>query len=138
MSDEATPFGKIPLASLSALLLAFVTASQAMALSTCPTSTFRIVFEPDSSHFDEEDIETIDAGVARMRQCNIDALELIADGDLENETSLMAQRVQAIRNALTERGVRLDLIHALNLSRETYGQRVSPQPDTVVIMVYFD
>jgi hypothetical protein len=137
MSEAARPQSNILLASVLVLLLAFAT-TNSMALTTCPTANFRILFEPESSQLDGEDIELIAAGVARMRQCNIDALELIAEGDLESETSLDAQRVSAVRDALVERDVRPDLIHAENLSRETYGQRTSPDPDSVIVMVYFD
>lgn len=125
---------------MRALVAIFVLcfAPAARAFSVCPTSDFSIDFAPGDIQLDASDLETIAAGANRARQCNVNRIELIVEGNLTLETSLNRRRADIVGSELSERIGRQETFLILNEGSETYGSRNLAAPDTVRVIVFFD
>lgn len=75
----------------------------------CPTSEFVVYFEWDRSNLNQAALETIDAAVARARQCNIAGLTVAGHTDTSGSTAynagLSERRASVVRDALVARGI---------------------------------
>jgi OOP family OmpA-OmpF porin len=75
----------------------------------CPTSEFVVYFEWDRSNLNQAALETIDAAVARARQCNVGGVVVVGHTDTSGSTQynigLSERRASVVRDALVARGV---------------------------------
>jgi OOP family OmpA-OmpF porin len=79
------------------------------AIPTCPQSDFVVYFEWDRSNLNQAALETIDAAVARARQCNISQIVVVGHTDTSGSTQynvgLSERRAGVVRDALVARGI---------------------------------
>ncbi len=113
-------------------------APSAHAFSVCPTTDFNIEFAPGDDHLDEGDLQLIAAGANRARQCYVNRIELIVEGDLTLETSLSRLRAGLVGSELIDRIARQETLLTLNEGSETYGSRNLAVPDTVKVLIFFN
>ncbi len=77
--------------------------------AACPTSEFVVYFEWDRSNLNQAALETIDAAVARARQCNVGGVVVVGhtdtSGSAEYNIGLSERRASVVRDALVARGV---------------------------------
>jgi esterase/lipase superfamily enzyme/outer membrane protein OmpA-like peptidoglycan-associated protein len=77
--------------------------------AACPTSEVVVYFEWDRSNLNPTALETIDAAVARARQCNIADAMIVghtdASGAVQYNQALSERRASVVRDALVGRGV---------------------------------
>jgi opacity protein-like surface antigen len=98
----------------------------------CPTSEFVVYFEWDRSNLNQAALETIDAAVARARQCNPTGAIIIGHTDTSGPTryndGLSQRRASVVRDALVARG-----LNASTMRLEARGERdlARPTPDGV-------
>jgi outer membrane protein OmpA-like peptidoglycan-associated protein/outer membrane protein W len=75
----------------------------------CPTSDFVVYFEWDRSNLNQAAMETIDAAVARARQCNVGGVVVVGhtdtSGSAQYNVGLSERRASVVRDALVARGV---------------------------------
>jgi OOP family OmpA-OmpF porin len=75
----------------------------------CPTSEFVVYFEWDRSNLNQAALETIDAAVARARQCNISGVVVVGHTDTSGSPTynqgLSERRASVVRDALVARGI---------------------------------
>jgi OmpA-OmpF porin, OOP family len=75
----------------------------------CPTSEFVVYFEWDRSNLNQAALETIDAAVARARQCNVGGVVVVGHTDTSGSTAynqgLSERRASVVRDALVARGI---------------------------------
>jgi len=75
----------------------------------CPASDFVVYFEWDRSNLNQAALETIDAAVARARQCNVGSVMVIGHTDTSGSPTynqgLSERRASVVRDALVARGV---------------------------------
>jgi len=75
----------------------------------CPQSDFVVYFEWDRSNLNQAALETIDAAVARARQCNVGGVVVVGHTDTSGSTQynvgLSERRASVVRDALVARGV---------------------------------
>ncbi len=75
----------------------------------CPTSEFVVYFEWDRSNLNQAALETIDAAVARARQCNVSGAVVVGHTDTSGSTAynagLSERRASVVRDALVARGM---------------------------------
>jgi outer membrane protein OmpA-like peptidoglycan-associated protein len=76
---------------------------------TCPTSDFVVYFEWDRSNLNQAALETIDAAVARARECNVGSVVVVGHTDTSGSTQynvgLSERRAGVVRDALVARGI---------------------------------
>jgi outer membrane protein OmpA-like peptidoglycan-associated protein len=77
--------------------------------AVCPTSEFVVYFEWDRSNLNEAAIQTIDAAIARARQCNVSAVAIVGHTDTSGSNAynqgLSERRASIVRDALASRGM---------------------------------
>jgi len=82
----------------------------------CPTSDFVVYFEWDRSALNQAALETIDAAVARARQCNVSGIVVVGHTDTSGSPAynqgLSERRAGVVRDALVARGVAAGSIQA--------------------------
>ena len=75
----------------------------------CPTSDFVVYFEWDRSNLNQAALETIDAAVARARQCNVSGVVVVGhtdtSGSAQYNMGLSERRASVVRDALVARGI---------------------------------
>jgi outer membrane protein OmpA-like peptidoglycan-associated protein len=75
----------------------------------CPQSDFVVYFEWDRSNLNQAALETIDAAVARARQCNVSNVVVVGHTDTSGSTAynqgLSERRASVVRDALVARGI---------------------------------
>jgi OOP family OmpA-OmpF porin len=75
----------------------------------CPASDFVVYFEWDRSNLNAAATETIDAAVARARQCNVSGITVVGHTDTSGSTAynqgLSERRAGVVRDALVARGI---------------------------------
>jgi outer membrane protein OmpA-like peptidoglycan-associated protein len=75
----------------------------------CPQSEFVVYFEWDRSSLNQSALETIDAAVARARQCNIANIVVVGhtdtSGSPQYNMALSERRAGVVREALVARGI---------------------------------
>ncbi|MDX2237914.1 MAG: OmpA family protein [Hyphomonadaceae bacterium] len=75
----------------------------------CPAAEFTVYFAWDRSNLDQAALDTIDAAVARARQCNLSAATIIGHTDTSGSSAynvgLSERRAAVVRDALTTRGI---------------------------------
>jgi outer membrane protein OmpA-like peptidoglycan-associated protein len=75
----------------------------------CPTSEFVVYFEWDRSNLNQAALETIDAAVARARQCNVAGTVVVGHTDTSGSPTynqgLSERRASVVRDALVARGM---------------------------------
>jgi outer membrane protein OmpA-like peptidoglycan-associated protein len=75
----------------------------------CPASDFVVYFEWDRSNLNQSALETIDAAVARARQCNVNSVVVVGHTDTSGSTAynqgLSERRAGVVRDALVARGI---------------------------------
>ncbi len=75
----------------------------------CPTSEFVVYFEWDRSNLNQAALETIDAAVARARQCNVGGIVVVGHTDTSGSPAynigLSERRASVVRDALVARGI---------------------------------
>ncbi len=75
----------------------------------CPTSEFVVYFEWDRSNLNQAALETIDAAVARARQCNVGGVVVVGhtdtSGSAQYNIGLSERRASVVRDALVARGI---------------------------------
>jgi OOP family OmpA-OmpF porin len=75
----------------------------------CPTSEFVVYFEWDRSNLNQAALETIDAAVARARQCNVSGVVVVGhtdtSGSAQYNIGLSERRASVVRDALVARGI---------------------------------
>ncbi len=75
----------------------------------CPTSEFVVYFEWDRSNLNQAALETIDAAVARARQCNVSGAVVVGHTDTSGSPTynqgLSERRASVVRDALVSRGM---------------------------------
>jgi outer membrane protein OmpA-like peptidoglycan-associated protein len=75
----------------------------------CPTSDFVVYFEWDRSNLNQAALETIDAAVARARQCNVGGVVVVGHTDTSGSPTynqgLSERRASVVRDALVARGI---------------------------------
>lgn len=108
----------------------------AHALSVCPTSDFNVEFATGDDRLNDDDLVLIEAAANRARQCNVDRIELIVDGDISTETSLSHRRATSVASELVERGLQKDTLQVLNEGSATYGSPNLATPDTVRVLIF--
>ncbi len=94
----------------------------------CPTSEFVVYFEWDRSNLNQAALETIDAAVARARQCNVGGVVVVGhtdtSGSAQYNIGLSERRASVVRDALVARGIgagsiRTEARGETDLARET-------------------
>ena len=79
-------------------------------------------FEWDRSNLNEAAIQTIDAAIARARQCNVSAVAIVGHTDTSGSNAynqgLSERRASVVRQALISRGIAADMIRT-----EARGER---------------
>jgi outer membrane protein OmpA-like peptidoglycan-associated protein len=77
--------------------------------AVCPQSDFVVYFEWDRSNLNQSALETIDAAVARARECNIGGIVVTGHTDTSGSPTynqgLSERRAGVVRDALVARGV---------------------------------
>jgi len=77
--------------------------------AACPTSEFVVYFEWDRSNLNQAALETLDAAVARARECNIANVVVVGHTDTSGSTAynqgLSERRASVVREALVARGI---------------------------------
>ena len=77
--------------------------------AACPQSDFVVYFEWDRSNLNQAALETIDAAVARARQCNVGGVVVVGhtdtSGSAQYNIGLSERRASVVRDALVARGV---------------------------------
>ena len=77
--------------------------------AACRTSEFVVYFEWDRSNLNQAALETIDAAVARARQCNIAGVVVVGHTDTSGSPTynqgLSERRASVVRDALVARGI---------------------------------
>jgi len=77
--------------------------------AACPTSEFVVYFEWDRSNLNQAALETIDAAVARARQCNVAGTVVVGHTDTSGSPTynqgLSERRASVVRDALVARGM---------------------------------
>ncbi len=75
----------------------------------CPASDFVVYFEWDRSNLNAAALETIDAAVARARQCNVGSVVVVGHTDTSGSATynqgLSERRASVVRDALVARGI---------------------------------
>ncbi len=75
----------------------------------CPTSDFVVYFEWDRSNLNQAALETIDAAVARARECNVSGVLVVGhtdtSGSAQYNMGLSERRASVVRDALVARGI---------------------------------
>jgi OOP family OmpA-OmpF porin len=75
----------------------------------CPTSDFVVYFEWDRSNLNQAALETIDAAVARARECNVSSVLVVGhtdtSGSAQYNMGLSERRASVVRDALVARGI---------------------------------
>jgi outer membrane protein OmpA-like peptidoglycan-associated protein/outer membrane protein W len=75
----------------------------------CPTSAFVIYFEWDRSNLNQAALETIDAAVTRVRECNLANVVVVGhtdtSGSAQYNIGLSERRAAVVRDALAARGI---------------------------------
>jgi len=75
----------------------------------CPTSEFVVYFEWDRSNLNEAAVQTIDAAVARARQCNVAGVVVVGHTDTSGPNAynqgLSERRAGVVREGLVARGI---------------------------------
>jgi OmpA-OmpF porin, OOP family len=75
----------------------------------CPTSEFVVYFEWDRANLNQAALETIDAAVARARQCNVSGTVVVGHTDTSGSPAynagLSERRASVVRDALVARGM---------------------------------
>ncbi len=75
----------------------------------CPASEFVVYFEWDRSNLNQAAVDTIDAAVARARQCNLGAVMVVGHTDTSGSTQynvgLSERRASVVSEALVARGI---------------------------------
>jgi len=78
-------------------------------VATCPQSEFVVYFEWDRSNLNQAALETIDAAVARARQCNVGGVVVVGhtdtSGSAQYNIGLSERRASVVRDALVARGI---------------------------------
>ena len=120
------------------ILLVLSFAPAAHALSVCPTGAFSIGFAPGDAQIDASDLETIEAAANRARQCNVNRIELIVEGDLSSEASLGRRRAESVASEFIERGFQPETFQIVNEGSQTYGSRNLAIPESVSVLILFD
>jgi OmpA-OmpF porin, OOP family len=96
-------------------------------VATCPTSEFVVYFEWDRSNLNQAALETIDAAVARARQCNVGNVVVVGhtdtSGSAQYNQGLSERRASVVRDALVARG-----IGAASIRTEGRGQTDLARP----------
>ena len=94
----------------------------------CPQSDFVVYFEWDRSNLNQAALETIDAAVARARQCNVSSVTVVGHTDTSGSTQynqgLSERRASVVRDALVARGIAAGSINSqargeTDLARQT-------------------
>jgi outer membrane protein OmpA-like peptidoglycan-associated protein len=94
----------------------------------CPQSDFVVYFEWDRSNLNQAALETIDAAVARARQCNVGSVVVVGhtdtSGSPQYNQGLSERRASVVRDALVARGIAAGAIRTeargeTDLARET-------------------
>jgi OOP family OmpA-OmpF porin len=79
------------------------------AVPSCPQSDFTVYFEWDRSNLNQAALETIDAAVARARQCNVTGVVVVGhtdtSGSAQYNIGLSERRASVVRDALVARGI---------------------------------
>ncbi len=87
----------------------------------CPTSDFVVYFEWDRSNLNQAALETIDAAVARARQCNVSGVVVVGHTDTSGSPAynqgLSERRASVVADALVARG-----IGAGSITRQARGE----------------
>jgi outer membrane protein OmpA-like peptidoglycan-associated protein len=87
----------------------------------CPTSEFVVYFEWDRSNLNQAALETIDAAVARARQCNVSGVVVVGHTDTSGSPAynqgLSERRASVVADALVARG-----IGAGSITRQARGE----------------
>ena len=82
----------------------------------CPASDFVVYFEWDRSNLNAAATETIEAAVARARQCNVSGVTVVGHTDTSGSTAynqgLSERRAGVVRDALVARGIGAGSIQA--------------------------
>ena len=77
--------------------------------AACPTSEFVVYFEWDRSNLNQAAMDTIDAAVARARQCNVSGAVVVGhtdtSGSAQYNIGLSERRASVVRDALVARGM---------------------------------
>ena len=93
----------------------------------CPTSDFVVYFEWDRSNLNQAALETIDAAVARARECNVGGVLVVGHTDTSGSTAynqgLSERRASVVRDALVARGVA-----AASIRTEAHGESDLARP----------
>lgn len=98
----------------------------------CPTQEFKVYFAWDRSNLDDAAQQTIDAAVARARECNVAGVEVVGFTDTSGSPSynlaLSDRRAGVVRDAMVARGIPGQLI-----ATEAAGENLldRPTPDGV-------
>lgn len=75
----------------------------------CPTSEFIVYFEWDRSNLNQGALETIDAAVARARECNVANVVVVGhtdtSGSAQYNVGLSERRAAVVRDAPSARGI---------------------------------
>jgi outer membrane protein OmpA-like peptidoglycan-associated protein len=87
----------------------------------CPASEFVVYFEWDRSNLNQAALDTIDAAVARVRECNLANIVVVGhtdtSGSAQYNVGLSERRAAVVRDALGARG-----IDAAAISSEARGE----------------
>jgi OmpA-OmpF porin, OOP family len=85
-------------------------------VQVCPTSEFVVYFEWDRSDLNQAAMQTIDAAVARARQCNVSGTVVVGHTDTSGSPTynqgLSERRASVVRDALVARGMGVGAITA--------------------------
>jgi outer membrane protein OmpA-like peptidoglycan-associated protein len=80
----------------------------------CPTAEFVVYFEWDRSALNQAALETIDAAVARARDCNLGGVIVVGhtdtSGSPQYNVGLSERRAGVVRDALVARGIAADAV----------------------------
>jgi outer membrane protein OmpA-like peptidoglycan-associated protein len=78
-------------------------------VQVCPAADFVVYFEWDRSNVNQAALETIDAAVARARNCNLNAVTVTGhtdtSGSAQYNIGLSERRAAVVRDALVARGL---------------------------------
>ncbi len=93
----------------------------------CPTSDVVVYFEWDRSNLNQAALETIDAAVARARECNVGDIVVVGhtdtSGSAQYNIGLSERRASVVRDALVARGM-----SAASIRTEARGETDLAQP----------
>lgn len=99
---------------------------------TCPQSDFTVYFEWDRYDLNQAADDTIDAAMARARECNVSSALVVGhtdtSGSREHNQALSERRAGVVRDALVARGLNTSLV-----TTEARGENdlARPTPDGV-------